>query len=290
MRPLSEYTSRILEHRLAPPGDVGRTAHRAAARRAAERPWTDATLTRVIGDLAAQKRFGDLPLGRVDPESWARREELARLAIERLEALATHPGPQTSKLIADHVALDLEVRYPALSDPFQAALDTFERDWGYRQAFSTGLDLPALRSAGAVFALQRETGWPATRVADGAPSGLGPRADSRTHRLPHHVTVMLHQGVPLVELWLWPHADDAEGAGWVHAWFVLQDRRRLVPVETARAAADILDPAFLPHLEPVAASAIDWHDVLVARYRSVFGPHYQRDGMPVPAWRADAPR
>lgn len=282
MRPIAEYTTRILEHKLSPPGYVARTAHEQAARRAATR--SDATIAGVIADLATDPRFHELPLGRVDPDSWAAREELARLATDRLEALVARPGPGVRELIADHVALDLEARYPALTDELQATLDWFERAWGYRQSFAVDPELPGMpRGGGAVFALQRETGWPADQIAGGTPSGLGPRADSRIHRVPDHITISRHRDLPIVELWMWPHADDATGAGWVQVGLALQDRARLVPF-TSREL-DLLDAALLPDLVPLAVAALDRYDVLAKRHRAIFSASYQRDGMPVPRWR-----
>ena len=84
MRSIAEYTTRILEHKLTPSGHVARSTHERAARRAATR--SDATVAGVITEVAADARFLELPVGRVDPESWAAREELARLATDRLEA------------------------------------------------------------------------------------------------------------------------------------------------------------------------------------------------------------
>lgn len=282
MRSIAEYTTRILEHELTPPGEVARSAHERGARRAATR--SDATVARVITELAAEPRFLELPVGRVDAESWAVREELARRATERLDDLVAHPGPGVRRLIEDHVALDLEMRYPALTDELQATLAGVELAWGYRQSFAVDPELPGMPlSGGVVFALQRETGWPADRLADGIPSGLGPRADSRTHRVPDHITITRHRGLPIVELSMWPHADDATGAGWVRVGLALQDRARLVPF-TSREL-EVVDPRLIADLVPTAVAALDRHDALAARHRAVFSVSYQRDGMPVPRWR-----
>lgn len=282
MRSIAEYTTRILEHKLTPPGEVARSAHERAARRAATR--SDATVARVITELAAEPGFLELPVGRVDAESWAAREELARRATERLDDLVARPGPGIRELLADHVALDLEARYPALTDELQATLAGFELAWGYRQSFAVEPELPGLpHSGGVVFALQRETGWPADRIADGIPSNLGPRADSRTHRVPDHVTITRHRGLPLVELSMWPHADDATGAGWVRVGLALQDRARLVPFTSEELA--LVDPGFVADLVAVVVDALDRADALRTRERAVFSTAYQRDGMPVPRWR-----
>lgn len=282
MRSIAEYTTRILEHKLTPSGHVARSTHERAARRAATR--SDATVAGVITEVAADARFLELPVGRVDPESWAAREELARLATDRLEALVARPFAGVRELIADHVALDLEARYPALTDELQATLDEFERAWGYRQSFAVDPELPGMPgTGGAVFALQRETGWRAERIAGGSPSGLGPRADSRTHRVPDHVTISRHRGLPIVELSMWPHADDATGAGWLKLGLALQDRVRLVPV-TSREL-DLVDARLLDDLVPVTVAALDRHDVLAQRHRAIYSVSYQRDGMPVPRWR-----
>ena len=72
-------------------------------------------------------------MGGVDTASWKLREALVALAEERLNAMTRRPE---EKLIADLVTLEVECRFPALSDAFQTLLERFERDWGYRKSFA----------------------------------------------------------------------------------------------------------------------------------------------------------
>ncbi|MGP3534781.1 hypothetical protein ACTU3I_08310 [Microbacterium sp. RD1] len=142
MRSIADYTERILDDRQLPPGVLIANAHRRAAERGSTRPGADATVTRVVDDLIATGDFDELLVGAVDPAAWAVREALRDRATQRLSELAVHPGGETSALIADHLALEIDARYPALSDDFQRVLERFERDWGYRRSYATDLALP----------------------------------------------------------------------------------------------------------------------------------------------------
>jgi len=284
LRSISDYTERIGE-REWPAGDLARAAHRDAAARAASRQDADATVARVLDDLIAEGGFDELLVGGVDAASWKLREALVALAEERLNAMTRRPE---EKLIADLVTLEVECRFPALSDAFQTLLERFERDWGYRKSFAADLALTGTPiSSGVVYALQREPGWSAARLDGGAPSAVVSRDDSRALRVPDHIAVRLYQDQPLVELTAWRPAESDQSVS-ARTWFALQDRARLVPFDSALAGPELLDQVFLSALVDIVVGAIQWREILIARFRSVFTARYQREGMGTPHWRDEA--
>ena len=224
-------------------------------------------------------------MGGVDAASWKLREALVALAEERLNAMTRRPE---EKLIADLVTLEVECRFPALSDAFQTLLERFERDWGYRKSFAADLALTGTPiSSGVVYALQREPGWSAARLGGGAPSAGVSRDDSRALRVPDHIAVRLYQDQPLVELTAWRPAESDHSVS-ARTWFALQDRARLVPFDSALAGPELIDQVFLSALVDIVVGAIQWREILIARFRSVFTARYQREGMGTPHWRDEA--
>lgn len=276
MRPLSDHRVPLSDGRPMPESAFLKMAHGAARTRAVARPSADPVTTETVDAVLAEGGHDALLLGAVDPEAWAARERFAGLVRTRILARLKPQRFSLGTLVDDHVELELEARFPALTDELQAVLGSLEREWGLRRDLWSDIAVPGVAARTTeLLSLTRATAWPAARLGDGSPTHLSERDDSAQLRMPHHVTVHLLQRQHLVELWMWPPSGEG---GWAHVWLLLQDDVRLVPARTAEIAPAALVPGLLDELVPFVLAVRGWWEARSRRLQHVAGP-YVRDGM-----------
>lgn len=278
MRPVSEYSAQIVGSSLIPPALYLKKAHEVARGRATSRADHDERVTQAVDAVLAEGGHDALLLGAADPASRALREEFAA-RVDALLRTRLRVDSSSGSLLEDQIALELDARFPTLTEELQAQLEHFENDWGYARYLWGALALPGLsHTATTLLSVTRRTDWPAARLHDGTPTGLSAKDDSALLRVPHHISVHRWSDQHLVELWMWPQEGGSD-SGWSHVWLLLQNEARLVPARTAETAPGALAPGLLDDAARLAVAAVAWHEVLEQRHLTVAGP-YARDGMP----------